>query len=79
MSTADQGLFLPASKSFLGVDGTHDFNFILTQLHLLPYNTVLAGMVRFAAFCIMLYSLGHMFILAFFASTKDTRRRKFRS
>jgi hypothetical protein len=36
-------------------------------------------MVRFAAFCIMLYSLGHMFILAFFASTKDTRRRKFRS
>lgn len=79
MSTADQGLFLPASKSFLGVDGFHDFNFILTQLHLLQYNTLLAGLVRFTAFCIMLYSLGYMFVLAFFASGKNIGRRKFRS
>jgi len=70
MSTADQGLFLPASKSFLGVDGLHDFNFILTQLHLLEYHKLLAGFFRFVAFCIMLYSLGYMFVLAFFASGK---------
>jgi hypothetical protein len=79
MSTADQGLFLPASKSFLGVDGKHDFNFILTQLHLLQYNTLLAGLVRFTAFCIMLYSLGYMFVLAFFTSRKNIGRRKFGS
>jgi len=27
MSTAHEGLHLPAHKSFLGVDGNHDFNF----------------------------------------------------
>jgi hypothetical protein len=70
MSTAGQGLFLPASKSFLGVDGLHDFNFILTQLHLLEYHKILAGFFRFVAFCIMLYSLGYMFVLAFFTSRK---------
>ncbi len=79
MSTADQGLFLPASKSFLGVDGLHDFNFILTKLHLLEYHTLFAGLVRFAAFCIMLYSLGYMFVLAFFRSEENIDRRKFRS
>ncbi len=66
MSTADEGLFLPASKSFLGVDGLHDFNFVLTQLHLLEYHKVLAGFFRFVAFCIMLYSVGYMYVLAFF-------------
>lgn len=79
ISTADQGLFLPASKSFLGVDGKHDFYFILTQLHLLQYNSVLAGLVRFIAFCIMLYSLGYMFLLAFFVSGKNIGKRKFGS
>lgn len=74
MSTADQGLFLPASKSFLGVDGKHDFNYLLTQLHLLKYNTILAGLLRFIAFCIMLYSLGYMFVLAFFKSEKEKGR-----
>ena len=60
MSTAGQGLFLPASQSFLGVDGLHDFNFILTQLHLLEYHKLLAGFFRFTEFCIMLYSLGYI-------------------
>lgn len=78
MSTADQGLFLPASKSFLGVDGKHDFNYLLTQLHLLKYNTIIAGLVRFTAFCIMLYSLGYMFVLAFFRSENNSGRKNFR-
>jgi len=73
MSTADQGLFLPASKSFLGVDGFHDFNFILTQLHLLEYHKILAGFFRFVAFCIMLYSIVYMYILAFFASKEKVQ------
>ncbi len=78
MSTAGEGLFLPASKSFLGVDGKHDFNYILTQLHLLNYHKVLAGFFRVVAFCIMLYSLGHMFVLAFFTSRKNLGKRKYR-
>ncbi len=68
MSTADEGLLLPANKSFLGVDGLHDFNFILTQLHLLEYHKVFAGILKTIAFCVMLYSVGYMYILAFFGS-----------
>lgn len=57
-------------KFSLGVDGLHDFNFVLTQLHLLEYHKVLAGFFRVVAFCIMIYSLGYMFVLAFFRSEK---------
>ena len=64
--SADQGPYLPASKSFLGVDALHDFNFILSQLHILDYNKLLAGFLRFVAFCLMIYSVGYMYILAFF-------------
>ncbi len=70
ISTADEGLFLPASRSFLGIDGLHDFNFILTQLHLLQYNKYIAGICRLIAFCIMFYSVGYMLLLGFFSSNK---------
>jgi len=35
MSTAHEGLHLPASKSFLGVDALHDFNYLFSALGLL--------------------------------------------
>ncbi len=70
--SADQGPYLPASKSFLGVDALHDFNFILSQLHILEYNKLFAGLLRFTAFALMIYSVGHMYILAFF-STKTLK------
>ena len=70
--SADQGPYLPASKSFLGVDALHDFNFILLPFHILDSNKVLAGFLRFVAFFLMIYSVGHMYLLAFF-STKKVR------
>jgi len=77
ISTAHEGLFLPASKSFLGVDALHDFNYILSELHLLSYNTFIAGLVRFIAYMVMFYSTGKVILLAFFISEeKDKKRRK---
>ena len=70
ISTADQGLFLPANKSFLGVDGKHDFNYILSSLNILKYNHLISGIFRFIAFCIMIYSVVYMFLLAFFTHEK---------
>jgi len=67
ISTAHEGLYLPASKSFLGVDGLHDFNYILSSLNILEYNKILAGFFRFVAFCIIIYSVGYMFLIAFFS------------
>jgi len=75
ISTAGEGLYLPASKSFLGVDGLHDFNFILSKMHLLSYHKFIAGFVRFIAMIVMIYSVGYMFYLAFFASKKSIKER----
>jgi len=74
ISTAHEGLHLPAHKSFLGVDGLHDFNYILTQMHLLSFNSVIAGLVRFIAYLVMFYSSGKMILLAFFSSDDKKRR-----
>lgn len=68
--SADQGPYLPASKSFLGVDALHDFNFILSELHILDYSNFLAGFLRFVAFSLMIYSLVYMYILAFISTKK---------
>jgi len=76
ISTAHEGLYLPASKSFLGVDGLHDFNYILSQLHLLSYNTFIAALVRFIAYLVMFYSSGKMILLAFFSSESKERKRR---
>jgi len=57
ISTAHEGLILPASKSFLGVDGYHDFNYILSTVGLLPYDSLIAGMTRFVAYLIMIVSV----------------------
>ena len=64
ISTSDEGLLVPASKSFLGVDGYHDFNYILSQLHLLDSYILIAGIVKFLAFAIMIYSVYKMFMSA---------------
>ncbi len=74
ISTAQQGLHVSASKSFLGVDGLHDFNFILTQLHLLSYSSLIASSVRVIAFCLLLYSVISMSVLAFLPSSSKRKR-----
>ncbi len=73
--SADQGPYLPASKSFLGVDALHDFHFILSQLHLLEDNVLVAGILRFVAFCIMIYSVGYMYILAFLSGETPKKNK----
>jgi hypothetical protein len=65
ISTAHEGLVLPAHKSFLGVDAIHDFNYMLSKMGLLAYESVIAGVTRFAAYFIMLISVVGMFFEAF--------------
>ena len=71
ISTANEGAYVPASKSFLGQEGLHDFNYILSSLHLLEYNHFISVFTRFIAYMIMFYSFTKMLILAFFNSNKN--------
>ena len=71
ISTAHEGLILPASKSFLGVDGYHDFNYLLGKIGLLQYESFIAGMTRFMAYAIMVISVIGMFFDAFKTEKKD--------
>ncbi len=56
ISTANEGLYLPASKSFLGVDGYHDFNYILSRMGLLNYYEIISIVVKIGSIALMLYS-----------------------
>ncbi|MDF1881218.1 hypothetical protein JHD50_07865 [Sulfurimonas sp. MAG313] len=76
VSTSHEGLFLPAYKSFLGVDAQHDFNYILSQMGLLSYEGFIAGLLRFFAYMVMFYASGKMTFLAFFGSNEKKSRRK---
>ncbi|MGB5506514.1 MAG: hypothetical protein WBM70_07510 [Sulfurovum sp.] len=77
ISTAHEGLILPAHKSFLGVDAIHDFNYMLSAMGLLAYESMIAGVTRFVAYLIMLISVIGMFFDAF-PNDKEKRikRRK---
>lgn len=74
ISTAHEGLHLPASKSFLGVDAYHDFNYLLTAMGLMQYESFIAGLTRFIAYLLMVISVIGMFFGAF--SHNDKRREK---
>ncbi len=65
LSTAHEGLILPAHKSFLGVDAIHDFNYMLSAMGLLAYESLIAGLTRFIAYLIMLAAVIGMFFEAF--------------
>lgn len=65
LSTAHEGPILPAHKSFLGVDAYHDFHYMLSATGLLAYEAVLAGLVRFVAYAMMIVSVLGMFLDAF--------------
>jgi len=73
LSTAHEGLILPAHKSFLGVDAIHDFNYMLSAMGLLAYESLIAGVTRFVAYLIMLTAVIGMFFEAF--SNKDKSRK----
>ena len=71
ISTAHEGLILPAHKSFLGVDAYHDFNYMLSAMGLLAYESLIAGLTRFVAYVIMIIAVLWMFFDAF--SPKEKR------
>ena len=54
-----------AHESFLGVDAIHDFNYMLSAMGLLAYESLIAGLTRFVAYLIMLISVIGMFFDAF--------------
>jgi len=65
ISTAHEGLFIPAYKSFLGVDGKHDFNYILDTMGLLAYDGVISIIIKIGAYMIMVRSVIGIFFEAF--------------
>jgi hypothetical protein len=73
LSTAHEGLVLPAHKSFLGVDAIHDFNYMLSAMGLLAYESLIAGLTRLVAYLIMLAAVIGMFFEAF--PNKDKSRK----
>lgn len=73
LSTAHEGLILPAHKSFLGVDAIHDFNYMLSTMGLLAHESLIAGLTRFVAYLIMLAAVIGMFFEAF--PNKDKSRK----
>lgn len=75
ISTAHEGLILPAHKSFLGVDAIHDFNYMLSAMGLLAYESLIAGLTRFIAYLIMLVAVIGMFFEAFSNKNKKIVKR----
>ena len=65
MSTAHQGAFIPAKKSFLGVDALHDFNYIFTVLGVMSYASFISGTTKMISILLMAGSLIAMFFEAF--------------
>lgn len=62
ISTANEGLFVPASKSFLGIDSHHDFNYILNTLGLLNFSNFISWVVKITAHLLMIYTCFKMFL-----------------
>ena len=65
MSTAQESAIVPASKSFLGVDGLHDFHYIFSAFHILSHTAFISGASKLVAYMLMFYSTGAMLKMAF--------------
>ncbi len=66
ISTSRQtGLIVSAQNSFLGVDGYHDFYYMLDKIGLLNYDTIIGGLVELISILLLLYSLFMIFLRAF--------------
>ncbi len=76
LSTAHKGPILPAHKSFLGVDAYHDFYYMLNATGLLAYESLIAGLLKFIAYVMMIISVIGMFLDAFSNSNKTIRVKK---
>jgi hypothetical protein len=70
ISTAHITSVVKANQSFLGVDGYHDFHYILKTLGLLSYDTIIAGFTKFIATMMMFYSVLRMLFFGFVSDSK---------
>ena len=68
ISTAHEGAIVPAARSFLGVDGYHDFHYLLSHSFGLEAEGIVSGLVRFAAYLVMIYAVFGMVFGAFSSS-----------
>jgi len=76
ISTSNQGLHVSAANSFLGVDGYHDFYYILNAMGLLDYYAGIAAFTKFTSYLIMIVSVGLMFFNSFEGRKRKGRRRR---
>ncbi len=65
ISTVDRGPRVSASESFLGVDGLHDFYYLLDSVGLREAYLPLSFGVTMLAYALMLWTVGGMFAQAF--------------
>jgi hypothetical protein len=75
MSTAHLQRIVPASRSFLGQDGYHDFNYLFSRLHVLSYDGAISTVTGVIATLLMVYALLKMFWIAFFKPHGDADGR----
>jgi len=68
ISTVNEGKIVPASKSFLGVDGYHDFYYLFEKIGVLPFYAEIAFFVKSIAYGVMIYAVWKMFLEAFASS-----------
>lgn len=76
VSTSYQGATVSAANSFLGVDGYHDFYYILNSMGLLNYYSPIAGFTKFLSYLIMIVSVGMMFFDSIKSNTKKRYKRR---
>ena len=71
ISTSYRGAYVSASDSFLGVDGYHDFYYILDTLGVLNHYEGIATFVKVVAYILMFGSVVLMFLNGFMSKSKE--------
>ncbi len=66
ISTANEGLYVPANKSFLGVDGYHDFYYILSAMGLLKQYKAISIMIKIGSVILMFYAYLRVMVCSLF-------------
>ena len=74
ISTSNQGAIVSAANSFLGVDGYHDFYFILSSLGVLEHYAIIATITKVISYLIMYFSVAMMLFEGFIYTPKKRRR-----
>ncbi|WP_456433282.1 hypothetical protein [Nitratifractor sp.] len=74
ISTAHEEAIVPASKAFLGKEGYHDFNYLLSLVGWVKYDALIAAIVRFFAYMVMFFALLGM--VWYSGSTPEDRRKR---